>query len=88
MLDVFVQTAVQGKKGTEMSEYTKWYPADVPPARDGVYQIKKVGGFYYRKFEDGWWHYGHATARHAAVEREVVPLWMIKPWRGLKEEPK
>ncbi len=71
-----------------MSKYTKWYPASTLPARDGVYQVKKSNGVFYRKFEGGWWHYGHMMAEDAAHEDEAAPLWMIKPWRGLKEEPK
>lgn len=76
---------------------TEWFPASVPPARDGVYQLRQDA---WARYADGVWFFCSDTADGAATET-TPSLFQIgdrggdrynggasMDWRGLAKEPK
>ncbi|WP_027810118.1 hypothetical protein [Burkholderia cenocepacia] len=67
---------------------TEWFPADVKPIRDGVYQTTKFndGGFtFYARWADGEWKFDSHRPDFAAGETLCSPF-QNRRWRGLKEK--
>lgn len=72
-------------------KYTDWFPGDVKPVMDGVYQrnfhqntLGKCTIF--SLFKNGVWHFGEQTAwmaKNSSAKSEYQAEW----WRGLAEKP-
>jgi hypothetical protein len=80
---------------TDNPSLTPWFPPEVKPVRDGVYEINDPeGGKLYRLFRKHRWYYGSTQIKIAAKvsEGDIIPLVVLKedtlPWRGLTENPK
>ena len=67
---------------------TPWFPPDVLPVRDGVYEME-YGVPWFRAFRSGKWRFGASTVEQAA-DKDRRPLYggVRVRWRGLAEEPK
>jgi hypothetical protein len=60
---------------------TPWFPASVKPVREGVYEVKEVGGpntFLLRWFRKRWW----------LTECDGKAFIQDREWRGLSTPPK
>jgi len=71
------------------SEVTEWYPADVKPVREGVYQTQYRDGLTaYRKFSGGKWHEGYHSPTAANATMVPISAWLrseyVHAWRGLR----
>lgn len=60
---------------------TEWYPANITPVRDGVYETKHYKyGTKMRRWHDGWW---------MALEGGIIcnrSVQLCNKWRGLTKE--
>lgn len=64
---------------------TPWFPADVKPARPGVYEVKACrGSTWYRRWNGLIWFIGDYSVSYAA--KEQAPTFIRSPWRGLTKE--
>jgi hypothetical protein len=68
-----------------MKKTTKWYPGDVRPVRDGLYQRKMGDQIFWSKFENGWWRSGGGRKEFAVSSQYSSPYQNLA-WRGLKKE--
>jgi hypothetical protein len=74
-----------------MSKYTAWVPANVKPARPGVYQIHWYKGAtpFFRRWDGHHWFLGAFDAAEAAEsESRIGPGGIHDKWRGLTEKAK
>lgn len=66
---------------------TAWFPSDVKPFREGVYQRKYPSGSFYSYFGGGRWIAGAMNTPAGAAEQYVggrgSSLMQALPWRGL-----
>lgn len=74
-------------------KHTPWFPANVKPVRAGVYEIQGDGlPAWYRYWDGQFWHVGGPSpwsARNWVLTPiSVEEAGLVKPWRGLAEEPK
>ncbi|GAA0809226.1 hypothetical protein [Cupriavidus gilardii] len=67
-------------------ELTPWFPADVKPARDGVYQRDYGSVSLYCAYRRGKWRVFGYTPEAAAWE--VAASNIEAPWRGLAKPAK
>lgn len=70
---------------------TPWFPADVLPVREGVYEVDcpADGVPWFRLFDGVDWLAGDNTARKAMRRGRRWPFPAMKsPWRGLTAEGK
>jgi hypothetical protein len=67
---------------------TPWFPADIEPARNGVYERDwDDGSSNYARWHNGVW--GQSYCRpELAVLRPFYSSNAVLPWRGLAEQPK
>lgn len=75
---------------TEYKNLTPWYPGDVKPARDGVYQRlydegTDVEGPEYCLFKDGIWMTWCKSPEEASEESDDSAFQGL-PWRGLARD--
>lgn len=66
---------------------TPWYPGDVKPVREGVYERRRigVGTPYYSYWNGRWWGLlciTPTTARHNSRHTSIV---QNREWRGVKK---
>jgi hypothetical protein len=61
---------------------TKWFPANVKPAREGVYQRKYSWGVDYAYFNGRDWGVSEDTTEGAFLWRNTLSAMECK-WRGL-----
>ena len=69
---------------------TPWFPADVLPVREGVYEVQPMSypGPFYRYFDgERWWVGGQSTSVARELNGEFQPNFPL-PWRGLTAEGK
>lgn len=65
------------------STMTRWFPAEVKPARRGVYQRRLAGDAkVFSKWTGAWWCLVHPTADGAARMRSTS-RYQGGQWRGL-----
>jgi hypothetical protein len=72
------------------TELTRWFPARIKPARDGVYQIVFNDGSAkgcYARFSQGLWSAFEYTAERAAQSSDFASAIQNKRWRGLAKKP-
>lgn len=67
---------------------TPWFPPEVLPVRDGVYEVDFYGPGWFQRFSKGRWFSGAGTAFDAARQKPYIQVLAPKRWRGLAEEPK
>lgn len=72
---------------------TEWFPADVKPVRDGVYETEHISamtgrscGNGFTMFKNGDWMNQYENIDRAS--RDEVMGTQSKKWRGLAEPPK
>lgn len=66
---------------------TPWFPGDVHPVMDGVYQRRNSLGMVMYSYWDGTrWHWNRASAELAVMDRDAS-LAQALPWRGLAAPP-
>ena len=58
-----------------------WFPEDVKPARNGIYQRDFFGFIYYCKWKNGKWFFGSCNYQKAKESRDVNSV--LVPWRGI-----
>lgn len=69
---------------------TPWYPADVKPVRDGVYEtaIEESTSTFFQYWLDGKWRYCSRTPERAVSRLQRNPSnCQDRVWRGLAEDP-
>lgn len=77
-----------------MSKLTPWFPPEVKPARDGVYEVRinvVYEGDRYARWWRGKWRFTAATiadARREQAESFDCASRYFAGWRGLAEPPK
>lgn len=71
---------------------TEWYPADVMPVRNGIYERDYGDGMYNRddavwfcNFRNGCWFEADSTPA-LAKRRHAASNFQVLPWRGLTSE--
>jgi hypothetical protein len=64
------------------SKVTPWYPGDIKPVREGVYQRKSLYGTYYSMFKNRQWYAGVLDPNHA---NDICnpSAYQSLMWRGL-----
>jgi hypothetical protein len=73
---------------------TKWFPADVKPARPGVYNVSCLesgqSGKWYALFDGQRWSWKWDTdAASDVLHEDGNPSdWYLGSWRGLASHPK
>ena len=68
---------------------TPWFPADVIPVREGVYEVKQPDGPWFRRFDGHQWYCGATDPCLAAMRQTELPAgWPPRRWRGLTAEGK
>jgi len=75
----------------KVQKLTDWFPAEVKPARDGVYLTRKPGLTHegvYRKYEGGRWFFNAELDLMRAAAMTELATAMGREWRGLAEQPK
>jgi hypothetical protein len=60
---------------------TLWYPADVKPARPGVYEVFSPSYRFFRKWDGTNWCIGSLDVERAS-RSEGRACW-LRTWRGL-----
>jgi hypothetical protein len=85
---------MSGTRKTPKAEMTPWYPGNVPPARDGVYEKRPKGGPFrwFSAFRNGRWNActvrGPEQARvYADILEPAYEDESALPWRGLSQPP-
>lgn len=69
---------------------TPWFPADVLPVREGVYEMAPIGKqTLYRYFNGRNWVEGGASVATAIwCADHAIRAHILYPWRGLTAEVK
>ena len=67
-------------------EKTAWFPADVKPARVGIYERLFADSVQFSRWNGTFWFYKNNTIESA--DMEVCLSWNLLPWRGLASDPK
>lgn len=71
-------------------ELTPWFPEDVTPVREGVYEVETVNGtdyVFYCHFDGRWGTCGRSVDE-AFDRRDWRGLTQDRAWRGLANNPK
>lgn len=68
-------------------DLTPWFPAEVEPARPGIYIASVCKQEFYRRWDGESWYYGGWTVKEAAARRKKWPLQTPLRWRGLNSDP-
>lgn len=64
---------------------TDWFPPDVKPVREGIYQtMEPDGSLFFNEFDGEDWMYGNIDCVKAKCP-EILPMRLLKQWRGLKK---
>ena len=74
-----------------MSKYTPWFPADVKPARVGVYQTgdpSDIEDQLYQHWNGRHWGMCADTIAEAKAVADDRSFFQNEPWRGLAKAPK
>ena len=66
---------------------TPWFPGDVKPVRDGVYDRRMSWGVCYAKFSRGRWFSSGPSKYLARDEPMQSGVQEEVPWRGLAQDP-
>ncbi|SAL10321.1 hypothetical protein AWB73_00092 [Caballeronia turbans] len=71
---------------------TEWFPINVKPVRNGVYQtilgLREADNPPYQRYEDGEWFSTCETAQEAEDCPFVSAISdLLHAWRGLTEKP-
>lgn len=66
---------------------TEWFPGDVHPVREGVYQLHNTstGIVFHANWHKGAWALGYMKAWNAAQFKMPCVVQDRWPWRGLTE---
>lgn len=67
---------------------TEWYPADVKPVREGVYQVDIYGASWFSYWDGERWGWASGNKREAEINRdEATAMWDRKNvmWRGIEK---
>lgn len=84
--DIFAE-AVANAAGT--AHITPWFPADVKPARVGVYERQGSRDTYPFSYWDGKrWLLSGETPEAAARHHDSASYRQNLPWRGLAKDPR
>ena len=78
-----------------MTRLTDWFPADVKPVREGVYEIKYADddGRCFAHWNGAYWTHAHwqwgatVSATIARAAANASHDFSELPWRGLAEKP-
>lgn len=77
-----------------MEKLTQWYPPEVKPVREGVYEngtysrrTNEITGGCYQYWNGAWWGSVSAIVSGAYRDRDEKSLYQNDPWRGLAERP-
>lgn len=66
-----------------MSKYTPWFPNDIEPVRDGVYQRKDIcGAIGFQKWTGKYWSFWSISADGADLYT-LKSRFQDGQWRGL-----
>lgn len=66
---------------------TQWYPANVHPVRDGLYETRVGGGLTWSVWEGGFWLFA-STEKEECLRMAAQgskSFWQLREWRGLTE---
>lgn len=66
---------------------TPEFPADVEPARKGVYRCRWRYGEWYSLWDGREWHWGGSTPNRAPTSLPIRGGDELLSWRGLAENP-
>lgn len=74
---------------TRARELTDWFPADVKPMWNGLYQTQMPGGseMTWSIWNEGFWHYASEYVELSVrkADEGQRSFWQEREWRGLKE---
>lgn len=79
-----------GYEECHVTQYTEWFPADVKPVREGIYETKSPvmnddpGRYSY--WNGGSWGGAYMDNRTAFAGRHKESMFQNRPWRGLTSE--
>lgn len=65
---------------------TAWFPADLTPARPGVYE-RQVNLAPFSYWDGARWGMSSQTAINALLNRRFLSNWQDARWRGLAAPP-
>ena len=65
---------------------TEWYPGDMKPVRDGVWERELEDEVLYSRFGKEGWFCCRGSIREA-MEVEDLSAYQNLPWRGLAQDP-
>ena len=80
-----VGSAIASQKPVPSKEMTDWFPPEVKPMRDGVYQVRIGDYSCFSHWNKQWWGFHEPTQKAALACRESESADQQKSWRGFKE---
>jgi hypothetical protein len=66
--------------------HTQWFPADVAPARKGIYERDLPQGRRFAHWDGEKWCGWSTTVEGAASNADMISSNQSAPWRGLTRE--
>ena len=67
-----------------MKEYTKWFPVEIKPVREGVYQV--FNSHTYAYWNGKRWGWAALSVATATTDKAIAGASQDKLWRGLTKQ--
>lgn len=68
-------------------DLTPWFPPDVKPVHEGVYQTMANNLIVFQYWDSFQWGYYTQTPDRAIDQRQLRSEFQKSPWRGLNKQP-
>lgn len=69
-------------------DLTPWFPPDVKPVHEGVYQTRNLKGLLTFQYWNGkFWGLYRSRVDWASMSRNHTSIRQQNPWRGLSKQP-